>query len=152
MIEKLKALIEDDGDSEGYERTGEVLEKVELTIIAPEAGTPITCSDPSGIDQSPIPEVISHSDNYHIDTVFVDGEERPEAYWKTYNTLVYYSDVSFEAGESYTVFGKVKAAPGYVFNDPVELIINGEEVPSEQVEDYSFEGDSFTFYFDIEAE
>jgi hypothetical protein len=65
---------------------------------------------------------------------------------------VYYSDVTFEAGQSYTVFGRVQASPGYIFNDPVTLIINGEEVPSEQVEDYSLEGNSFTFYFDIEIE
>ena len=52
----------------------------------------------------------------------------------------------------YTVFGRVKAAPGYVFNDPVTLIINNEEVSSEEVEDYSMEGDSFAFYFDVRAE
>lgn len=133
-----------------YERTGEILETVELTITIPEAGTRITCKDPSGLDQSPVPEIIPASDQYAIAEVSENGVERKEAYWKTYNTLVYYSDVTFEAGKSYTVFGRVQASPGYIFNDPVTLIINGEEVPSEQVEDYSLEGDSFTFYFDIE--
>lgn len=136
---------------EGYERSGEVLETVELTVIAPAAGTFITCKDPSGLDQSPVPEIVPVSDKYYIDTVTVNGVERPEAYWKTYNTLEYYSDVRFETGKTYTVFAKVKAAPGYFFNDPVDLIVNGEEVSSEEVEDYSLEGDSFVFYFDIEA-
>ena len=138
--------------SEECEDSTEIVETVKLTIIAPKAGTLITCSDPSGFDQTPVPEIISKSDHYDIDTINVNGTERPEAYWKTYNTLEYYSDVTFGKGNSYTVFGKVKAVPGYSFNDPVDLIINGEEVPMEQVEDYSFEGDSFTFYFDITIE
>ncbi len=138
-------------ETEEYERTGEVLETVELTITAPKAGTLISCKDPSGFDQSPVPEVISKSDKYFIDTVSLDGCERPDAYWKTYNTLEFYSDECFETGKTYTVFGRVKAAPGYIFNDPVELIINGEEVPMEEVEDYTPEGDGFAFYFDIEV-
>lgn len=149
MKEELNEMIEDDADSEESEDNLEPLETVELTIIVPEAGTLITCSDPDGFDQMPVPEIISKSDHYDIDTINVNETERQEAYWKTYNTLEYYSDVTFEKGNSYTVFGKVKAAPGYSFNDPVELIINGEEVPMEQVEDYSLEGDSFTFYSDI---
>ncbi len=149
MKEELNEMIEDMIDSEEYEDTRQTLETVELTIIAPKAGTLITCNDPSGFDQTPVPEVVSKSDHYDIDTINVNGAERQEAYWKTYNTLEYYSDVTFEKGNSYTVFGKVKAAPGYSFNDPVELIINGEEIPMEQVEDYSFEGDSFTFYFNL---
>ena len=136
---------------EECECSKEIVESVELTISAPEAGIPVTCNDSSGFDQFPIPEIIPNSDKYHIDRITVNGIERPEAYWKTYNTLVYYSDIRFEAGQSYTVFGKVKAGPGYLFSDPVNLIVNGEEVPSEEVEDYSLEGDSFTFYFDIEA-
>ena len=149
MLEELKEIIEDHADSEESEDNCEILETVELTIIVPEAGTLITCNDPSGFDQTPVPEVVSKSDHYDIDTINVNGTERPEAYWKTYNTLEYYSDIRVETGSSYTVFGKVKAAPGYSFNDPVELIINGEEVPMEQVEDYSLEADSFTFYFDL---
>ncbi len=145
MNEELRETLEDTEESEEYERSGEVLETVELTIAVPEAGTLIACKDPSGIDQTPVPEIISKSDHYDIERT----NGRPEAYWKTYNTLEYYSDIRFEAGKSYTVFGKVKAGPGYIFNDPVTLIINGEEVPSEEVEDYSLEGDSFTFYFDI---
>ncbi len=127
----------------------EVLETVELTVIPPAVGTLITCGDPSGFDQTPIPEIIADSDRYFIDTVCVNGTVRPEAYWKTYNTLVFYSDVRFEAGKSYTVFGKIKAAPGYMFHDPVDLIVNGEELSPEEVEDYSLEGDSFTFYYDV---
>lgn len=134
---------------EAIENITEIIETVELTITVPEAGTRIACSDPSGFDQTPVPEIISKSDHYDIDTVSDNGTERPEAYWKTYNTLEYYSDVTFEKGSSYTVFGRVKACPGYRFNDPVTLIINGEEVPMEEVEDYSLEGDSFTFYFDL---
>ncbi|MBQ1910866.1 MAG: hypothetical protein II174_05045 [Erysipelotrichaceae bacterium] len=134
------------------EQDPEVLETVEFTIIPPEAGTPVSCSDPEGFDQTPVPEVISHSDAYFIDTIDSNGSTRQDVYWKTYNTLEYYSDIRFEAGNSYTVFGRVKAAPGYVFNDPVTLIINNEEVSSEEVEDYSMEGDSFTFYFDVRAE
>lgn len=149
MLEELKEIIEDDADSEESEDNLETLETVELTIIVPEAGTLITCSDPDGFDQAPVPEIVSESDHYDIERINVNGTQRPEAYWKTYNTLEYYSDVRFEKGNTYTVFGKVKACPGYRFNDPVELIINGEEVPMEQVEDYSFEGDSFTFYSDI---
>lgn len=135
--------------SEECEDNMEIVDTVKLTINAPKAGTLITCSDPSGFDQTPVPEIVSESDHYDIDTLDVNGTERPEAYWKTYNTLEYYSGVRVETGSSYTVFGKVKASPGYRFNDPVELIINGEEVPMEQVEDYSLEGDSFTFYSDI---
>ncbi|MBR0475072.1 MAG: hypothetical protein IJJ19_08730 [Erysipelotrichaceae bacterium] len=135
--------------NEEYERTDEVLETVEFTLTAPKAGTFITCKDADGFDQLPVPEITSECDKYFIDKTVVNGIERTEAYWKTYNTLEYYSDVKFEAGKSYTVFGKVKAKPGYVFNDPVTLIINGEEVPSEEVEDYSLEGDSFTFYYDL---
>ena len=45
--------------------------------------------------------------------------------------------------------GKVKAAPGYMFNDPVDLFVNGEELSPEVVEDYSLESDSFTFYYDL---
>ena len=149
MLEELKEIIEDDADSEESEDKLETLETVELTIIVPEAGTLITCSDPDGFDQMPVHEIISKSDHYDIEKINVNGTERPEAYWKTYNTLEYYSGVRVETGSSYTVFGKVKASPGYRFNDPVELIINGEEVPMEQVEDYSLEGDSFTFYSDI---
>ena len=150
MKEDLRTAVEETV-SEGYERSGEVLETVELTVIAPEAGTLVTCTDPSGLDQSPVPEIVVNSDKYRIDTVTVNGTERLEAYWKTYSTLEYYSDIRFEAGKTYTVFGKVKAAPGYIFNDPVSLFVNGEELSSEEVEDYSLEGDSFTFYFDIEA-
>lgn len=134
------------------EQEPEVLETVEFTILPPSAGTLVTCKDPEGFDQSPVPEIVSSSDAYCIDSITVNGVTRPEAYWKTYNTLEYYSDIRFEAGNSYTVFGRVKAAPGYVFNDPVTLIINNEEVSSEEVEDYSMEGDSFTFYFDVRAE
>ena len=133
------------------EQDPEVLETVEFTILPPSAGTLVTCKDPEGFDQSPVPEIVSSSDAYFIDSITVNGVTRPEAYWKTYSTLVYYSDIKFEAGETYTVFAKVKAAPGYVFNDPVTLIINNEEVPFEEVEDYSLEGDSFTFYFDVRA-
>lgn len=135
--------------NEEFERTGEVLETVEFTLTAPMAGTLITCKDADGFDQLPVPEITSECDKYFIDKTVVNGIERTEAYWKTYNTLEYYSDVKFEAGKTYTVFGKVKAKPGYIFNDPVTLIINGEEVPSEEVEDYSLEGDSFTFYYDL---
>ena len=149
MQEEFKEAVENETVCEEYERTGEVLETVELTIIAPEAGTLVTCNDPSGIDQTPVPQIIAKSDQYSIATICENGIERPDAYWKTYSTLVFYSDVRFEAGESYTVFGRVKASPGYIFNDPVTLIINGEEVPSEEVEDYTLEGDSFTFYFDV---
>ena len=133
------------------EQEPEVLETVEFTIQPPSAGTLVTCKDPEGFDQSPVPEIVSSSDAYCIDSITVNGVTRPEAYWKTYSTLVYYSDIKFEAGETYTVYAKVKAAPGYVFNDPVTLIVNEEEVPSEEVEDYSLEGDSFTFYFDVRA-
>ncbi len=51
-------------------------------------------------------------------------------------------------GEKYTVFGRIKAKPGYVFYDPVTLIINGEELSSE-IEDYTLENDSFCFYYNI---
>ena len=127
----------------------EVIETVELTILQPKTGTLITCRDPYGYDQSPVPEIVSGSENYSIDTVCVNGALRPEAYYKTYNTLVYYSDVRIQSGKTYTVFGKVKAAPGYMFNDPVDLFVNGEELSPEVVEDYSLESDSFTFYYDL---
>lgn len=130
-------------------KENKVIETVELMILPPETGTLITCKDPSGFDQSPVPEIISKSDSYHIDTICLNGIRRPEAYWKTYSTLVFYADEKFESGKAYTVFGKVKAAPGYVFNDPVDLFVNGEELSPEVVEDYSLEGDSFTFYYDL---
>ena len=129
----------------------EVIETVELTITPLEEGTMISFSDPSGFDQSPVPEIISHSDNYYIDTVKDNDSERLEAYWKTYNTLEFYNNEKVIASNAYTVFGKVKAKPGYIFNDPVNLIINGQEVSSLEVEDYSLELDSFYFYFDVEA-
>ena len=138
-------------ETEEYEVSGEVLETVELTIVPPAAGTLITCKDPDGLDQTPVPEIVSKSGKYFIETIRENDIERPEAFWKTYNTLEYYSDVVMEAGNTYTVFARVKAAPGYVFNDPVELTVNGMEVPSEEVEDYTLEGDSFTFYFDVEV-
>ena len=146
MNEDLNNIVEEETESGEYERTGEVIETVEFNLAAPKEGTVITCKDPSGFDQSPIPEISSDSDKYSIDVT-----ERPEIYWRKYSTLEYYSDEKIKAGETYTVFGKVKAAPGYIFNDPVELLINGEEVSSQEIEDYSLEGDSFTFYFDIEA-
>lgn len=129
----------------------EVIETVELTITPLKEGTIISLSDPSGFDQSPVPEIISLSDNYYIDTVRDNDSERLEAYWKTYNTLEFYNNEKVIAGNAYTVFGKVKAKPGYIFYDPVNLIINGQEVSSLQVEDYSLELDSFYFYFDVEA-
>ena len=146
MNEDLNNIVEEETESGEYERTGEIIETVEFDLVAPKEGTVITCKDPSGLDQSPIPEISSNSDKYSIDVT-----ERPEIYWRKYSTLEYYSDEKIKAGETYTVFGKVKAAPGYIFNDPVELLINGEEVSSQEIEDYSLEGDSFTFYFDIEA-
>ena len=146
MNEDLNNIVEEETESGEYERTGEIIETVEFNLAAPKEGTVITCKDPSGFDQSPIPEISSNSDKYNIDVT-----ERPEIYWRKYSTLEYYSDEKIKAGETYTVFGKVKAALGYIFNDPVELLINGEEVSSQEIEDYSLEGDSFTFYFDIEA-
>ena len=146
MNEDLNNIVEKETESGEYERTGEIIETVEFDLVAPKEGTVITCKDPSGFDQSPIPEISSNSDKYNIDVT-----ERPEIYWRKYSTLEYYSDEKIKAGDTYTVFGKVKAAPGYIFNDPVELLINGEEISSEEIEDYSLEGDSFTFYFDIEA-
>ena len=146
MNEDLNNIVEEETESGEYERTGEIIETVEFDLVAPKEGTVITCKDPSGFDQSPIPEISSDSDKYSIDVT-----ERPEIYWRKYSTLEYYSDDKIKAGETYTVFGKVKAAPGYIFNDPVELLINGEEVSSQEIEDYSLEGDSFTFYFDVEA-
>ena len=146
MNEDLNNIVEEETESGEYERTGEIIDTVEFDLVAPKEGTVITCKDPSGLDQSPIPEISSNSDKYSIDVT-----ERPEIYWRKYSTLEYYSDEKIKAGETYTVFGKVKAAPGYIFNDPVELLINGEEVSSQEIEDYSLEGDSFTFYFDIEA-
>ena len=151
MNDNLNTFVEEETESGEFEREGEVIETVEFNLTAPKAGTVITCKDPEGYDQSPIPEIVSASPNYDIEKVTVNGIERPAIYWRAYNTLVYYDDVCVEPNETYTVFGKVKAAPGYIFNDPVELIINGEEVSSEEVEDYSLEGDSFTFYFDIKA-
>lgn len=151
MNEDLNNVVEEETESGEYERTGEVIETVEFNLAAPKEGTFITCKEPSGFDQSPIPEISSNSDKYDIDVIPVDGAQRPEIYWRKYSTLEYYSDEKIKAGETYTVFGKVKAAPGYIFNDPVELLINGEEVSSVEIEDYSLEGDSFTFYFDIEA-
>ena len=130
-------------------KENEAIETVELTILQPEAGTIIACKDPSGFDQSPVPVIVSKSDKFHIDALCQNGISRQEAYWKTYNTLVFYSDERIESGRTYTVFGKVKAAPGYVFNDPVDLLVNGEELSPEVVEDYSMEGDSFTFYYDL---
>ena len=146
MNEDLNNVVEEETESGEYERTGEIIETVEFDLAAPKEGTVITCKDPSGLDQSPIPEISSNSDKYSIDVT-----ERPEIYWRKYSTLEYYSDEKIKAGDTYTVFGKVKAAPGFIFNDPVELLINGEEVSSQEIEDYSLEGDSFTFYFDIEA-
>jgi len=134
------------------ERSGELIETVKFILTPPKAGTRITCSDPEGFDQSPVPEIFSKNENYDIDTINVSGKKRKEIYFKRYSTLEMYADETVKKGETYTVFGKVKAKPGYIFNDPVELIINGEEVSSEEVEDYSLEGDSFTFYFDIQAE
>ena len=148
MNEDLKTITEESGE---FERTGEVIETVEFTITAPKAGTIVTCKDPEGFDQTPIPEVTSADPNYFINKVTVNGVEREEVYWRAYNTLEYYSDVCMKADETYTVFGRVKSKPGYIFNDPVTLIINGEEVPDEEIEDYTLEGDSFTFYCDIKA-
>lgn len=132
------------------EDSKQVIETVELTIVPPKAGTLISCKDPDGYDQTPVPEIISGSDIYHIDTITINGTQRQEAYYKKYSTLEYY-DEEVEAGNTYTVCGKVKSKPGYIFYDPVNLIVNGEELSSQEVEDYSLEQDCFTFYFDIEA-
>ena len=136
-------------DSE--ERNGTVIETVELTISRPKVGTLIKCSDHSGFDQTPVPEITPLSDIYFIDRITVDGVEREEAYWKTYSTLEFYKDEKMKKGEKYTVFAKVKACPGYIFYDPVNLYVNGDLLSSEEVEDYTYEGDSFCFYYDIEA-
>ena len=151
MSEDRNTIMEEPVEAGEYERTGEVIETVEFTLTAPKEGTLVTGSDPEGFDQTPVPEIKSGSPNYFIDKVTVNGIEREEVYWREYSTLLYYSDVCMKAGETYTVFGRVKAKPGYIFNDPVTLIINGEEVPGEGIEDYTLEGDSFTFYCDITA-
>ncbi|MBQ6477764.1 MAG: hypothetical protein IJI44_00195 [Erysipelotrichaceae bacterium] len=134
-----------------FKLSGIVIETVTLTVNAPKGDTLVTCKDPSGFDQFPIPEAFSTDDRYAIARITVDGVERDEVYWREYSTLVYYSDVRMKTGDTYTVFGRLKAAPGYIFTDPVNLIINGEEVSPEVIEDYTLEGDSFTFYFDIKA-
>ena len=149
MFKDLDAFTHDNSEPGEYERTGEVIERVEFTLEVPQAATVISCKDPEGFDQTPVPVLTPASENYGIATITVNGVERPEAYWREYSTLIYYDNIKMEAGKTYSVFGKVKAAPGYIFNDPVELYINGEEVYSEEIEDYSLEGDSFTFYFDV---
>ncbi len=151
MNEDLKNINEENNESGQFELTGEVLETVEFTLAPPAGGTHVTCKDPDGLDQRPIPSITSEDERYAIDKVTVNGIQRDEIYWREYSTLVYYSDVKMKKGETYTVFGKVKAAPGYIFNDPATLIINGEEVSPMEIEDYSLEGDSFTFYFDIKV-
>ena len=133
------------------ERGEIIIETVELNIVEPKAGTVVTGNDPSGFDQSPIPCVTAKSDEYAIGKVNVEGIERDEVYWRDYATLVFYSDVKLEEGKTYNVFGRVQAKPGYVFYDPVNLIVNGEEVSPQEVEDYTLEGDSFCFYCDIKA-
>ena len=133
------------------ERGDKIIETVELSITQPKAGTVVTGEDPSGFDQTPIPCVTVKSDRYAIGKVNVNGIERDEVYWKDYATLVLYSDVKLEEGKTYNVFGRVQAKPGYVFYDPVNLIVNGEEVSPLEIEDYSLEGDSFCFYCDIKV-
>ena len=129
-----------------------IIDTVELTIKKPKAGTLITGKDSSGFDQLPIPEVICDSENYFIGILNNEGKQRPEVYWKDYATLVFYSDIKMEIGKSYTVFGRVQAKPGYVFYDPVNVIVNGEELSIEEVEDYTLEGDSFCFYYDLKID
>ncbi len=151
MNEDRTTIMEEPVEAGEHERTSEVIKTVEFTLTAPKDGTLVTCSDPEGFDQTPVPEIQSCNPNYFIDKVTVNGVEREEVYWRGYNTLLYYSDISMKAGKTYTVFARVKSKPEYIFNDPVTLIINGEEVPSEEIEDYTLEGDSFTFYCDITA-
>ena len=145
MSNDLKNNIEDNEISQ------EVIETVELTIEPLVEGTIITLTDPDGFDQSPVPQIQANSDNYYIDKICVNGKERQEAYFKKYSTLEFYKDETVVAGNTYTVFGRVKSKPGYIFYDPVNLIVNGEELSSQEVEDYSLEQDSFTFYFDLKA-
>jgi len=127
----------------------EVIENIELTIKRPENGTLIKCKDPNGLDQTPVPIVIPESDKYSVGRITVNGEEREEVFWKDYATLVYYSDVRIEEGKPYTVFGRIVASPGYTFNDPVTLVVNGVEQSLYATEDYSLELNEFFFYADI---
>ena len=130
----------------------EVIETVELTITNPVVGTKITCSDESsGLDQKPIPEVIPLSDKYSVGSIDVDGKKRAEVFWKDYATLIYYSDLKIEEGKQYNVFGRIVAAPGYTFYDPINLIVNGVEQPIDATEDYSLESDQFYFYVDVDS-
>lgn len=133
------------------EDSREIVEDVELTISNPAAGTVIRVSDPDGLDQTPVPVVVSNSDKYSIGKINVGGIQRDEVFWKDYATLVYYPDETMEEGKTYTVCGKIKANEGYVFYDPVNLIVNGEEQPIDATEDYSLEHDEFVFYYDVEA-
>ena len=125
----------------------EVIETVELTIENPVAGTKVKCNDESGFDQTPVPIVVSLSDKYAV----AQTMGRDDVYWRDYATLVYYNDVEFKEGETYNVYGRIKAAPGVTFNDPVTLIVNGEENMSYMTEDYSMEADEFVFYADVIA-
>ena len=126
-----------------------VIEDVEITIRRPEAGTVITCKDPQGLDQTPVPEVISESDKYSIGKISVNGEERDEVFFKDYALLIYYSDLKVEEDKPVTVFGRIVASPGYIFYDPVNLFVNGEEQPMDATEDYSLESNEFYFYVNI---
>lgn len=120
----------------------ELIETVELTIENPIAGTKVKCDDDStGYNQTPVPEVVSLSDKYAV----------VEAYWRDYATLTYYNDVEFKEGETYNVYGRIKAAPGVAFYDPITLIVNGEENMSDVTEDYTLEYDEFVFYADVVA-
>ncbi|MBR4485641.1 MAG: hypothetical protein IKO97_10575 [Erysipelotrichaceae bacterium] len=129
-----------------------VIETVELTIANPKVGTIINCSDPAnGEDQKPVPVVTVGSDLYSVAKVTFDNDERDQVYWRDYATLCYYDDVIVEKDKKYTVFGKIIAAEGYRFYDPINLIVNGEELFPDATEDYSLAGDEFCFYADVDS-
>ena len=131
----------------------ETVSAVKLTIEKPLAGTQVTCTAADGFDQSPVPTVTpAEPAKYIVGKKAKEGLEREDAYWRDFGTLNYYSDVTMEEGKSYTVYAGIRAPFGYIFAGDFSLIVNGEPVSSNLIEDVALGDDSFYFYYDIETE
>ena len=124
-----------------------------MTIEKPLAGTQVTCTAADGFDQLPVPTVTpAEPAKYIVGKKAKEGLEREDAYWRDFGTLNYYSDVTMEEGKSYTVYAGIRAPFGYIFAGDFSLIVNGEPVSSNLIEDVALGDDSFYFYYDIETE
>ena len=114
-----------------------VLDKVEVTIKNPLAGTQVTADedpdDPGkhlAYTQDPMPEIEFAENKYHITTVSY-GEDnsikRQQKFYYNNNDDTDCFTGSFEAGKDYCVAAKIEPVLGYLFNNDTVLFVNEEQ-------------------------